>query len=51
MAATVPLIEGADYADPTGVGRPHREIDTHDSGFFLRVCSQFGEQSRQGSRL
>ncbi len=41
MAATVPVVEGADHADPSGVGRPDREVDAGDAVHRPDVRAEF----------
>ena len=45
MAAAIPLVEGADHADPPGVGRPDREIDPGDASHRPDVRAEFFENS------
>ena len=51
MPAAVPLVEGADHADPAGVGCPEREIDTHDAFLDPQMRAQLGEQGVEHAPL
>ena len=41
MSAIIPLIKGPNHADPFGIGRPYREIDTLDALYCADVGAQF----------
>ncbi len=49
VPAAIPLVEGSDHADPTGVGRPEGEINTDDARLHPGMRAQLGEQPFQDS--